>query len=132
MRIAAKYDLKIIEDACEAIGAESGNQTAGSVGDAGVFAFYPNKQITTGEGGIVVTDSDSIAKQAKMLRNQGRDQNSEWYEHVELGYNYRLSDINCAVGVEQLKRLESILRERESAARKYHERLKKQSTFRSA
>jgi len=124
MEIANRYNLKIIEDACEAIGAEYANQKIGVLGDGGVFAFYPNKQITTGEGGIVVTDDDAIAAQAKILRNQGRNANSEWFEHVELGYNYRLSDINCAVGIEQLKRLESILRRRESAARKYHERLK--------
>ena len=121
--IAARYNLKIVEDACEAIGAEYENQKVGNLGDAGVFAFYPNKQITTGEGGIVVTNDDSIAKQIRMLRNQGRDANSDWYEHVELGYNYRLSDINCAVGVEQLKRLESILNQREAAARKYQARL---------
>lgn len=123
MEIANRYNLKVIEDACEAIGAEYENRRVGSIGDAGVFAFYPNKQITTGEGGMIVTDNDTVAAQARMLRNQGRDAASDWFEHVELGYNYRLSDINCAVGVEQLKRLESILRQREAAARKYRERL---------
>ena len=122
--IADKYNLKIIEDACEAIGAEAENRKVGNLGDCGVFAFYPNKQITTGEGGIIVTDDETIARQAKMLRNQGRDASSEWFEHTQLGYNYRLSDINCALGIEQLKRLESILHQRETAARKYHERLK--------
>ena len=122
--IAAKHNLKIIEDACEAIGAESENKRVGNLGDCGVFAFYPNKQITTGEGGIIVTDDETIARQAKMLRNQGRDASSEWFEHTTLGYNYRLSDINCALGIEQLKRLESILHQRETAVRKYHERLK--------
>ncbi len=121
--LAEKYDLKIIEDACEAIGAEFENRKIGSLGDAGVFAFYPNKQITTGEGGIIVTDDGAIAEQAKMLRNQGRDAASGWFEHTELGYNYRLSDINCAVGIEQLKRLESILNRREEIARKYNARL---------
>jgi len=120
---AERYNLKIIEDACEAVGAEYENRRVGAIGDAGVFAFYPNKQITTGEGGMIVTNDDSVAAQTRMLRNQGRDSNSEWFEHVALGYNYRLSDINCAVGVEQLKRLESILRLRESAARKYNARL---------
>ena len=123
VEIAERHNLKIIEDACEAIGAEYENRRVGNIGDCGVFAFYPNKQITTGEGGIIVTDSDSIAEQAKMLRNQGRDANSEWFEHTALGYNYRLSDINCALGIEQLKRLDSILNQRETAARKYHERL---------
>jgi perosamine synthetase len=124
LEIAAKYNLKIIEDACEAVGAEFENRKVGNLGDCGVFAFYPNKQITTGEGGIIVTDDDSIAKTAKMLRNQGRDSSSEWFEHVMLGYNYRLSDINCALGVEQLKRLEDILRKREAVAGKYNERLR--------
>ena len=123
VQIADKYNLKIIEDACEAIGAESENRKVGNIGDCGVFAFYPNKQITTGEGGIIVTDDESIAQSAKMLRNQGRDAASEWFEHTALGYNYRLSDINCALGIEQLKRLESILHQRETAARKYNERL---------
>ena len=125
VEIAGRYNLKIIEDACEAIGAESDNRRVGNLGDAGVFAFYPNKQITTGEGGIIVTDDDLIAEQAAMLRNQGRDANSEWFEHVALGYNYRLSDINCALGIEQLKRLEIILPQRAAAARKYNERLAK-------
>ncbi len=123
VEIAERYNLKIIEDACEAIGAEYENRKIGSFGDAGVFAFYPNKQITTGEGGIIVTDDAAVAKHAAMLRNQGRDAASEWFEHTELGYNYRLSDINCAVGIEQLKRLESILQRRAEIARKYNERL---------
>ena len=123
VQIAEKYNLKIIEDACEAIGAESENRRVGNLGDCGVFAFYPNKQITTGEGGIIVTDDDKIAESAKMLRNQGRDAGSEWFEHTQLGYNYRLSDINCALGIKQLKRLENILHQRETAARKYNERL---------
>ncbi len=123
MEIANRYNLKVIEDACEAIGAEYENRRAGNIGNAGVFAFYPNKQITTGEGGIIVTNDDSVAEHAKMLRNQGRDTSSDWFEHTALGYNYRLSDINCALGIEQLKRLESILNQRETAARKYGARL---------
>lgn len=122
--IAEHYNLKIIEDACEAIGAEFETGKVGNLGDCGVFAFYPNKQMTTGEGGMIVTDDDSIAKTAKILRNQGRDSSSNWFEHVTLGYNYRLSDINCALGIEQLKRLEDILQKRESVARKYDERFK--------
>jgi perosamine synthetase len=127
--IANHYNLKIIEDACEAIGAEFENRKVGNLGDCGVFAFYPNKQITTGEGGIIVTEDNFIAEQAAILRNQGRETVSEWFEHVELGYNYRLSDINCALGVEQLKRLEDILQKRESIAKKYDERLKQNSNL---
>jgi perosamine synthetase len=123
VEIAEKHKLKIIEDACEAIGAESENRKVGNIGDCGVFAFYPNKQITTGEGGIIVTDDETIAESAKMLRNQGRDARSEWFEHTRLGYNYRLSDINCALGIAQLKRIKQILSQRESVALKYRELL---------
>lgn len=124
LEIARRYDLKVIEDAAEAVGAEIGRKKVGAFGDAGIFAFYPNKQITTGEGGMLVTNNDKIARRARVLRNQGRDANSEWFEHVELGYNYRLSEINCALGVEQLKRLEPILGSREAVARKYDDRLR--------
>lgn len=124
MKVAECHGLKVIEDACEAIGAEYGGRKVGGIGDAGVFAFYPNKQITTGEGGVIVTADSSVAARARRLRNQGRDPESGWFEHVELGYNYRLSDINCALGIEQLRRIGSILRTRESVALRYTERLK--------
>ena len=123
--IAEKYNLRIIEDACEAIGAEYENRLVGNLGDCGVFAFYPNKQITTGEGGIIVTDDERIAQKCRILRNQGRDTELDWFDHVSLGYNYRLSDINCALGIVQLGRISEILSKREAAARKYHERLAK-------
>ena len=122
--IAEKYNLKIVEDAAEAAGAQLENQKVGSFGAAGVFAFYPNKQITTGEGGVIVTNSDALAARCRRMRNQGRDAASEWFEHIELGYNYRLSELSCALGVEQLKRIEEILKLRESVARKYHARLR--------
>jgi len=122
-RIARKHGLRVIEDACEAIGAEYDGCKVGPLGDAGVFAFYPNKQITTGEGGVIVTQSSQIAALARAQRNQGRTHPGEWLEHGELGYNYRLSEINCALGIEQLKRLESILKRRAEIARAYHRRL---------
>ncbi len=121
--IAKKYNLKIIEDACEAVGAEYEHKKVGNLGDCGVFAFYPNKQMTTGEGGMIVTDDAEIAEICRKLRNQGRDANADWFDHTALGYNYRLSDINCALGIEQLTRIEEILDKRAVAARKYHERL---------
>lgn len=124
LKIAERYNLKVIEDAAEAVGAQIKNKKVGSFGDASVFAFYPNKQITTGEGGMIATDDDQIAERARRWRNQGRDQNSEWFEHVELGYNYRLSEINCAIGVEQLKRIEPILRQRAAVALKYSDALR--------
>jgi perosamine synthetase len=124
VELAKRRNLKVIEDACEAIGAESGGKKVGNIGECGVFAFYPNKQITTGEGGIIITDNKAIADKTRMLRNQGRDSTLDWFEHSELGYNYRLSDINCALGIAQLKRIEEILQKREAVARKYHERLR--------
>lgn len=125
--LAKRHNLLLIEDACEAIGAEYQGRKVGTFGDAGVFAFYPNKQITTGEGGVVVTSSSQLDAKLRVLRNQGRDPEAGWFDHVELGYNYRLPEINCALGLEQLKRLDSILRVRESVARRYNEKLARQS-----
>jgi perosamine synthetase len=123
IEIARHHRLFVIEDACEAMGAEYQGEKVGPLGDVGVFAFYPNKQITTGEGGIMVTHSATMAALARALRNQGRGDSTDWFQHRELGYNYRISDINCALGIEQLKRIESILRRREAIARSYHRRL---------
>ena len=117
--IARRHRLYVIEDACEAIGAEYKGRKVGILGDVGVFAFYPNKQITTGEGGAVVTQDSRIAKCVRKLRNQGRENSKDWFQHSELGYNYRVSEINCALGIEQLKRIEPILARRESIAREY-------------
>lgn len=119
LQIARRHGLFVIEDACEAIGAEYEGRKVGALGDVGVFAFYPNKQITTGEGGAVVTNRREIALKVRRLRNQGRDESEEWFQHIEVGYNYRISDINCAMGIEQLKRIDSILDKREAIARKY-------------
>jgi perosamine synthetase len=119
LQIARRHGLYVIEDACEAIGGEYNGQKVGTFGDVGVFAFYPNKQITTGEGGAVVTNDSSIAIKVRKLRNQGRDDSEEWFQHSELGYNYRISDINCALGIEQLKRIDAILCRRESIALEY-------------
>jgi perosamine synthetase len=123
LEIARHHGLYVIEDACEAIGGEYKGQKVGTFGDVGVFAFYPNKQITTGEGGAVVTNNSAIAVRLRKLRNQGREDSEEWYQHSELGYNYRISDINCALGNEQLKRIEAILERRESIARAYSQML---------
>lgn len=180
--IAEKYELKVIEDACEAIGAEyltnsklksqnsklmpvkskefgvkSKKETVnskelrirsqryevrskesrvnnykeaneiwkkvGTFGESGVFAFYPNKQITTGEGGIIVTNDENIYKLCRSLRNQGRSDRGGWLEHEQLGYNYRISDINCALGIAQLRRIDEILAKREKVAKLYNEKL---------
>jgi dTDP-4-amino-4,6-dideoxygalactose transaminase len=125
VEIARRHDLFVIEDACEAIGAEYDGRKVSSFGDAGVFGFYPNKQITTGEGGIIVTNDARISTLARKLRNQGRGDSCEWLQHEELGYNYRISEMNCALGIEQLKRLDAILERREAIARKYQRLLEK-------
>jgi len=122
--IAEEYDLKLIEDSAEALGAEYKDEKAGGFGDAAVFAFYPNKQITTGEGGAVLTDDEEIAELCRSLRNQGRGASGGWLQHERLGYNYRLSDINCALGIAQLERIAEILAKRERVAQLYNERLK--------
>ncbi len=123
MRIARKYDLHVIEDACEALGAEYKGRQVGTFGDIGVFAFYPNKQMTTGEGGMIVTNDEKTAKLCRSLRNQGRGPDSDWLSHVRLGYNYRLSDIHCALGLAQLQRIEELLRGRARTAAVYEEAL---------
>ena len=123
LAIAEAHRLVVIEDACEAIGAEYEGRKVGSFGRAGVFAFYPNKQITTGEGGIVVTHDESLATLFRSLRNQGRDAGGDWFDHTELGYNYRLPEMSCALGIAQLERIEVILEQREAVARAYTRRL---------
>ncbi len=110
--IAKRHSLALIEDSCEALGSSVGKKRAGTFGDCGTFAFYPNKQMTTGEGGMIVTDRDDIARAARMMRNQGRDPDSAWLDHQVLGYNYRLSDINAALGISQLKRLPEFMTKR--------------------
>ena len=121
LEIARRQDLVVIEDACEALGARYHGRAAGSFGQTGVFAFYPNKQVTTGEGGVIVTDDARVAALCRSWRNQGRAEDSAWLEHERLGYNYRLSDLNCALGVAQLSRLEEILARRARIADRYTE-----------
>jgi len=168
MDIAKRYEVRVIEDTCEALGAalkisgegrggrettgiakeskhrgqrtKSGNKEpnskrpgnadragswrkAGTFGDCAAFGFYPNKQMTTGEGGIVATNDDAIAAASRSMRNQGRGETAAWLQHERLGYNYRLSDINCALGIAQLSRLEEMLAKRERVAKMYIERL---------
>ncbi|MDB5300160.1 MAG: polysaccharide biosynthesis protein [Phycisphaerales bacterium] len=121
-QLAQKQELTLIEDACEGFGGNVGERHIGSFGRAGVFAFYPNKQITTGEGGMIVTDDDTFAATCRALRNQGRE-GMEWLAHQRLGYNYRLSEINAALGLAQAHRLDDILANRRRVAQLYIERL---------
>ena len=103
--VARRRGWHLIEDACEGLGSTVGGRPLGGVGDVAVFAFYPNKQLTTGEGGMVVTDDAVLAETMRSLRNQGRDADGTWLRHVRLGYNYRLDEMSAAVGVAQLERL---------------------------
>jgi len=120
VEIANRRNLVVIEDSCEAIGATSGGRQVGTFGQTGVFAFYPNKQITTGEGGAIVTDDDDVARLCRSWRNQGRGETGAWLQHERLGYNYRLSDLNCALGTVQVSRLQEILAARARVAAMYH------------
>lgn len=126
-RIAAKHNLQLVTDSCESIGAarpvRNTRVVAGQIGVAGAFAFYPNKQMTSGEGGAVVTDDGTLASLCRSMRNQGRDDGGGWLQHSRLGYNYRLSELNAALGFSQLQRLDSILADRAGVAARYAELL---------
>jgi perosamine synthetase len=124
--IARRHNLFIVEDACEAIGAtiavpgDERPRPVGSFANLAVFGFYPNKQITTGEGGAVLAHTAAHAARLRSLRNQGRSATGDWLDHIEPGYNYRLSDLACALGRVQLSRIQEILRLRRAVAERYH------------
>ena len=121
--IADEHGLALIQDSCEAIGARYKGAPLGSHGPSAVFAFYPNKQLTTGEGGIVVTHSEEEWRLLRSLRNQGRGDAGGWLEHVRLGFNYRMSDVAAALGLGQVEKLEEILPLRAQVAARYDELL---------
>ncbi|HUK24527.1 MAG TPA: DegT/DnrJ/EryC1/StrS family aminotransferase [Terriglobales bacterium] len=123
LELAREFHLRVIEDSCEAIGATYHGRNAGTFGDAAAFAFYPNKQMTTGEGGMIVTSDERIAVECRSMRNQGRDASCEWLQHARLGYNYRLSDIHAALGIGQLERITELLASRARVAAAYNRRL---------
>lgn len=149
--LAARYEIPLIEDACEGLGGRKGPDPIGRFGRAAVFGFYPNKQITTGEGGMIVTHDDKLAELCRSLRNQGRAGNNpstgtghqpvsgfeaqpglgvglgaalgSWLVHERVGYNFRLSELNAALGVAQMQRLDEIIEERQRVAAAYTRRL---------
>src|SRR3989344_972506 len=124
-KIAKKHALFLIEDSAEALGSEYKGKKCGSFGDAAIFAFYPNKQITTGEGGAILTNNKQIANMCKSMANQGRKvENGKWLEHIRLGYNYRLDEMSCALGIAQIARIDEILKKRSQVAKWYSEALK--------
>ena len=124
MELCERRGLALIEDSAEALGAEYRGQPIGSHGPSAVFGFYPNKQLATGEGGVVVTHSEETWKLVRSLRNQGRSYESGgWFNHVRLGFNYRWTDLQAAVGIAQLEKLDRALELRSAAAARYAELL---------
>jgi len=128
--LAHRYEIPLVEDACEGLGGSRSGTPIGGFGRVSVFGFYPNKQITTGEGGMIVTDDDRLAALCRSLRNQGRrgdTQNSAelgtWLDHENLGYNYRLDELSAALGVTQMRRLDQLIEERQRVAEHYTRRL---------
>lgn len=129
LKIAKRHKLKIIEDACESVMAEYKGNKVGTFGESAVFAFYPNKQMTTGEGGMITTNSKKIYKMCKSLANQGRSDNMQWLDHQYLGYNYRLDEMSAALGLTQLKKLNFMISKRRQMAGWYGEFLKNHSNL---
>lgn len=129
--LASRYELPLIEDACEGLGGRLGNRAVGNFGRVAVFGFYPNKQITTGEGGMIVTDDDRLADLCRSMRNQGRAAGTiasdagqgSWLQHERLGYNYRLTELQAALGVAQMERIDELVEERQNVAQRYTRRL---------
>lgn len=121
--LAERHNLRVIEDSCEALGSEYKGKKCGSFGDISTFAFYPNKQITTGEGGVILTDDEEIYKMCQSWRNQGRGESGAWLVHETLGYNYRLDEMSCALGISQMQKIGEILQMREKVAEYYGELL---------
>jgi len=121
--LCERHGIALIDDACEALGARYRGAAVGSHGISSVFAFYPNKQVTTGEGGMVTTHSEEEWRLLRSLRNQGRADSGGWLEHARLGFNYRLDDVRAAIGIGQLEKLDEILAARASAAARYGELL---------
>ena len=120
-QLARQYGLLLIDDCCEALGATYHGRKLGSFGAAGAFAFYPNKQITTGEGGMIVTDDDQLAQLCRSYANQGREEMGSWLQHDRLGHTYPLDEMTAALGLSQMGKLEHFIAKRERVARLYSE-----------
>ena len=122
-RVAAEHGVPVVEDACEALGCSVDGRPVGSHGNPAVYGFYPNKQLTTGEGGMVTTDDEDVAADMRSLVNQGRSDNGDWLVHQRLGFNFRMDEMSAAVGLAQLEKLEFMLAERARVARRYGQQL---------
>jgi perosamine synthetase len=121
LSVAGKHGLWLLEDSCEALGTQMADGMLGSFGKIGVFGFYPNKQITTGEGGMAVTNDPLLAKQLRLLSNHGRTMDGNWLDQQAIGFNYRLSEIQAAIGVAQMERLETLLGDRRAIVDQYRQ-----------
>lgn len=121
--IADRHGLDLIEDSAEALGSDLDGRRCGSFGRAAMFGFYPNKQITTGEGGMIVTDDEDLAGLCCSMANQGRSAENRWLQHVRLGYNYRMDEMSAALGCSQLERIDEIVAARAQVASWYAEAL---------
>lgn len=124
MKIAKKYNLQILEDSCESLGATYKGKMVGTTGDIGTYAFYPNKQITTGEGGMIVTNSEEIYELCDSMRNQGRGKDGDWLIHERLGYNYRIDEMSASLGVTQLKKVDRLIKGKAKIAEWYNKTLR--------
>jgi perosamine synthetase len=122
-KIAAQFELSVIEDSCEALGSTYKGRKTGTFGDTGIYAFYPNKQITTAEGGVIVTNHDGWASMMRSMRNQGRAPGDTWLTHKYLGYNYRLNELSAALGAVQMTRVDELINKRGQVAQWYMDRL---------
>ena len=125
MKIAKKHNLVVIEDACESLGASHNAKMSGTFGQSGVFAFYANKQMTTGEGGMIVTNDRVVDELCRSLRNQGRAPDMQWLDHKYLGYNYRMDEMSAAVGLAQIEKIDFLIKKRQEIARWYEKELKR-------
>jgi len=122
--IAKKHNIAVLEDACEALGKPSKKFKVGQIGSISVYGFFPNKQITTGEGGMIVTDDEEIAETCRSMRDQGRSTKENWLQHVILGYNYRMTEMQAALGLVQLSKFERIAARKIKIAEKYNSEFK--------
>jgi perosamine synthetase len=121
--IASGHGLPVVEDACEALGCTVAGRPVGTHGNPAVYGFYPNKQLTTGEGGMITTDDDETARAFASLVNQGRSDNGDWLVHQRIGFNYRMDEMSAAIGIAQLEKLETLLEARRRVAERYDEAL---------
>lgn len=129
--LAQEHALHLVEDACEALGTTWQGRQLGTFGIAGAFGFYPNKQITCGEGGMIITRDDALARACTLLRNNGRTMDGTWLDQERNGMNARLPEVAAALGATQLNRLEDIIRQRADTARRYHAQLMQIDTVKS-